>query len=90
MSSAAEAAVLYAVTISPTSLMGTALEEAKDKQHHLQDGKGFTNPWDSWKRTTGATFQVLPIALIPHHRLFLFEIPLFSLQERRHLSVLHG
>ena len=45
MSSSGTAASLYAATISPASVAGAEPEEAKDKRHHLKDGKGFTNPW---------------------------------------------
>ncbi|KAL8989414.1 MAG: hypothetical protein Q9177_001700 [Variospora cf. flavescens] len=47
MSSSGTAALLYAA-VSPASVTGAVPEEAKDKRHHLKDGKGFTNPWDSW------------------------------------------
>jgi len=53
MSGAATAAALYAATISPAAITGAAPEDAKDKAHHLKDGKGFTNPWDSWKEMSG-------------------------------------
>lgn len=49
MSSSATAAILYAATISTSSLTGAVPEEAKEKRHHLKDGKGFTNPWESWR-----------------------------------------
>ncbi|KAL2044022.1 hypothetical protein N7G274_003543 [Stereocaulon virgatum] len=53
MASSATAAALYAATISSASVVGAQPEEAKDKAHHLKDGKGFTNPWDSWRNFTG-------------------------------------
>ncbi|KAL8737905.1 MAG: hypothetical protein Q9181_001242 [Wetmoreana brouardii] len=53
MSSSGTAAALYAATTSPASVLGAVPEEAKDKRHHLKDGKGFTNPWDSWKEMGG-------------------------------------
>ena len=53
MSSSGAAASLYAATISPASIIGAEPEEAKDKRHHLKDGKGFNNPWDSWKNMSG-------------------------------------
>ena len=53
MSSSGTAASLYAATISPASVNGAEPEEAKDKRHHLKDGKGFTNPWDSWREFSG-------------------------------------
>ena len=45
MSSSATAASLYAATISSATITGAVPEEAKEKRHHLKDGKGFTNPW---------------------------------------------
>lgn len=49
MSGAGTAAALYAVTVSSSSITGAVPEEAQDKKHHLKDGKGFTNPWESWR-----------------------------------------
>ncbi|MCJ1376627.1 hypothetical protein MMC20_007870 [Loxospora ochrophaea] len=49
MSSAGIAAALYAATISTSTITGAVPEDAKDKTHHLKDGKGFRNPWDSWR-----------------------------------------
>lgn len=53
MSSAGTAAALYAATISASPITGAVPEEAKDKKHHLQDGKGFKNPWESWRNMSG-------------------------------------
>ena len=47
MSSSATAAALYAATISSASVTGAQPEGAKDKIHHIKDGKGFINPWVS-------------------------------------------
>ncbi|MCJ1352527.1 MAG: hypothetical protein MMC33_002511 [Icmadophila ericetorum] len=52
MSSSATSAVLYAASISMTSTTSAVPEEAKELKHHLKDGKGFRNPWDSWKEQT--------------------------------------
>ena len=53
MSGAATAAALYAATISPSAITGATPEDVKEKAHHLKDGKGFTNPWDSWREFSG-------------------------------------
>ncbi|KAL8785987.1 MAG: hypothetical protein Q9213_003063 [Squamulea squamosa] len=53
MSSSSTAAALYAAVVSPASITGAVPEEAKDKRHHLKDGKGFDNPWDSWRDLSG-------------------------------------
>ncbi|KAH8592424.1 beta-lactamase superfamily domain-containing protein [Bisporella sp. PMI_857] len=46
-------AILYAcTTTSPTSL-GAVPEDSKAKAHHLKNGNGFTNPWDSWIEMSG-------------------------------------
>ena len=45
MSSSGTAASLYAATVSPVTISGATPEDARDKSHHLKDGKGFTNPW---------------------------------------------
>lgn len=47
MSGAGIAAGLYAVVSNPTQVAAEP-EDAKDKAHHLKNGKGFTNPWDSY------------------------------------------
>ena len=49
MSGAGTAAALYAATKSVSSITEAVPEEAKDKKHHLKDGSGFTNPWESWR-----------------------------------------
>ncbi|PQE17605.1 hypothetical protein CJF31_00007803 [Rutstroemia sp. NJR-2017a BVV2] len=41
-------AALYAATITTSTTAGVVPEDSKAKKHHLKDGKGFTNPWDSW------------------------------------------
>ncbi|PVI04905.1 Metallo-hydrolase/oxidoreductase [Periconia macrospinosa] len=46
---------LYAVVSNPAQI-GAQPEDAKQKKHHLKDGKGFTNPWDSFKEMT--TWQI--------------------------------
>jgi hypothetical protein len=55
MSSSATAAALYAATVSTSQMTGAVPEEAKENRHHLKDGKGFTNPWDSWSNMSGPT-----------------------------------
>ena len=54
MSTSATAAALYAATVSSSTIAGATPEEAKEKRHHLKDGKGFENPWDSWKVMPGS------------------------------------
>lgn len=53
MSSSATAATLYAATVSSSAIAGATPEEAKEKRHHVKDGKGFVNPWDSWNEMPG-------------------------------------
>ncbi|KAL9105966.1 MAG: hypothetical protein Q9187_008630, partial [Circinaria calcarea] len=53
MASSATAAALYAATISMSPVAGAVPEETREHRHHLKDGKGFTNPWDSWRDFTG-------------------------------------
>ena len=80
MSGAGTAAALYATTISSSSITGAVPEEAKDKKHHLKDGKGFTNPWDSWREMTAG--QIMK-AMIWHVFLadFFFTSPLFRFEK---------
>lgn len=49
MAGSMTAAALYAVTMTPPSALGAVPEDAEAKAHHLKNGKGFTNPWESWK-----------------------------------------
>ena len=49
VSSMNTSAALYAVTVSAASNTAATPEDAKDKKHHLKDGQGFTNPWDSYR-----------------------------------------
>ena len=50
-------ALLYA-TVSNVTATAATPESAKDKKHHLEDGKGFVNPWDSWREMK--LLQILP------------------------------
>lgn len=51
-------AVLYACTISSPTALGAVPEDAEGKAHHLKDGKGFTNPWESWKDMVGPKIPI--------------------------------
>jgi N-acyl-phosphatidylethanolamine-hydrolysing phospholipase D len=62
MSSSATAAALYAATVSSSALSGAVPEDTWDKKHHLKDGKGFTNPWESWREMAG--FSILKAMLL--------------------------
>ncbi|KAL6152142.1 hypothetical protein ACJBU6_09024 [Exserohilum turcicum] len=42
---------LYAVVSNPAQ-MAAKPEEADQKRHHLKNGKGFTNPWESYVEAT--------------------------------------
>ena len=57
MAGPSTSAVLYA-TVSNASVMGGVPESAKEKKHHLKDGKGFVNPWDSYRHQE--LLQLLP------------------------------
>jgi N-acyl-phosphatidylethanolamine-hydrolysing phospholipase D len=48
----AASAALYAVVSNPIQV-GAKPEEAAAKAHHLKNGKGFTNPWDSYEDMSG-------------------------------------
>ncbi|KAI9885928.1 MAG: hypothetical protein M1823_002254 [Watsoniomyces obsoletus] len=49
MSTSGTVTALLSATVAQTSQPGTEPEEARERRHHLKDGKGFTNPWDSWR-----------------------------------------
>ncbi|KAL9074154.1 MAG: hypothetical protein Q9157_004483 [Trypethelium eluteriae] len=48
MSSASTSVALYAAVSAPAQAIGAKPEEAKELRHHLQNGKGFINPWPSF------------------------------------------
>ena len=49
MSMSASVTALLTATVAQASRPGTEPEEAHHRRHHLKDGKGFFNPWDSWQ-----------------------------------------
>jgi hypothetical protein len=49
------AAGLHAVVTNPAQV-GAKPEEAEGKKHHLKGGKGFVNPWDSYRDTNALFF----------------------------------
>jgi hypothetical protein len=53
MSSTSTAAALYAATVSFSTIASAVPEDIAEKKHHLKDGKGFHNPWDSWHEMGG-------------------------------------
>lgn len=66
MSSSATAAALYAATVSSSAITGATPEGAKEKRHHVKDGKGFVNPWDSWKEMPGPAIAREMIWYVTH------------------------
>ncbi|KAF1978439.1 Metallo-hydrolase/oxidoreductase [Bimuria novae-zelandiae CBS 107.79] len=48
----AASATLYAVVSNPTAV-GAKPKDADEKAHHLKGGKGFINPWDSFRDFVG-------------------------------------
>lgn len=53
MAGGVTAAALYACTVTSPIALGPVPEDSEAKAHHLKGGKGFTNPWDSWRELTG-------------------------------------
>ena len=49
MSMGASVTALLTATVAQVSRSGAEPEEAHERRHHLKDGKGFVNPWDSWQ-----------------------------------------
>ncbi len=47
------AAVAYACSMSVPAVKGAVPEDYAEKTHHNKEGKGFINPWKSWKDWTG-------------------------------------
>jgi N-acyl-phosphatidylethanolamine-hydrolysing phospholipase D len=56
MSGGMTAAALYACTMTSPASLGAVPEDTEAKAHHLKDGKGFTNPWDSWREMSAPQF----------------------------------
>jgi hypothetical protein len=60
---------LYAVVSNPSQVLSQP-EEAAAKAHHLKNGKGFTNPWESYTELTpftmlwGLFMYVFPSSLL--------------------------
>ena len=46
-------AAIYACAISSPTALGAVPEDSEEKKHHLKGGKGFTNPWESWREFSG-------------------------------------
>ncbi|KAF1982282.1 Metallo-hydrolase/oxidoreductase [Aulographum hederae CBS 113979] len=63
MSSASSSVMLYAAAISSSQMAGAVPEDAKELKHHLKDGKGFVNPWRSYRDFT--PFSIMK-AMISH------------------------
>lgn len=49
MSTGMAVAALYTCTMSSPAALDPVPEDSEAKKHHVNDGKGFTNPWESWK-----------------------------------------
>jgi N-acyl-phosphatidylethanolamine-hydrolysing phospholipase D len=41
------AAAIYSFAMSSPAALGAVPEDSAAKNHHLMNGKGFTNPWES-------------------------------------------
>jgi N-acyl-phosphatidylethanolamine-hydrolysing phospholipase D len=53
MSTGMTTALLYACIFSKPTSLGAVPEDSEAKAHHLKDGKGFANPWKSWRDMNG-------------------------------------
>jgi hypothetical protein len=49
MASAPTAVAVYASVVAACQTSPVKPEDAKDLKHHVQGGKSFMNPWDSYK-----------------------------------------
>jgi len=65
MSGSMTAAALYACTMTSPTALGAVPEDAEAKAHHVKGGKGFTNPWDSWRDFTPAGIMKAMIWYVP-------------------------
>lgn len=63
---------LHAIVSNPAQVAAQP-EEAKDKAHHLKNGKGFTNPWDSY--TEFGVFQLMRM-------FFWYHVPISTSTEQ--------
>ncbi|KFY27067.1 hypothetical protein V493_03718 [Pseudogymnoascus sp. VKM F-4281 (FW-2241)] len=55
------AAAAYTLSVSVPIVAADAPTDAKNKTHHNKSGKGFINPWESWKPLP--PFQILSTIL---------------------------
>jgi N-acyl-phosphatidylethanolamine-hydrolysing phospholipase D len=46
-------AAIYACSMTSPAALGAVPEDTDSKKHHLKNGNGFTNPWESWKDFSG-------------------------------------
>ena len=53
MEGSATSAALAALVTSPTQATGAVPEEAQELRHHAKEGKGFINPWESYRDFSG-------------------------------------
>jgi N-acyl-phosphatidylethanolamine-hydrolysing phospholipase D len=54
MSGGMTVAAVYACSMTSPTALGSVPENSEDKAHHNKDGKGFHNPWESWKEFSPA------------------------------------
>jgi hypothetical protein len=59
---------LYAAVSNPGQVLSQP-EEAAAKAHHLKNGKGFTNPWDSYGEMSGLAIFWGIFSYVQHPRL---------------------
>ena len=53
MSSATTSSLLYSSVINPLQGANAIPEDATSLSHHLKDGRGFINPWESYRERSG-------------------------------------
>jgi hypothetical protein len=49
MSTSGAVTALFTATVAQAPRPGVEPEDVAEKKHHLKDGKGFINPWESWR-----------------------------------------
>ena len=67
---------LYAAVSNPGQILSQP-EEAAAKAHHLKNGKGFTNPWDSYTELNALQifWGIISYALPPSpHTLYYIRV----------------
>jgi N-acyl-phosphatidylethanolamine-hydrolysing phospholipase D len=61
--------LLFTASFSSPTQLDAVPEDEKNKEHHAKNGKGFHNPWASFKTITGPQIMRHMILYVDLHKL---------------------